>query len=194
MQSFREWSGSDLKCCLIPSHGVFIVPYASSLMSFSVDGFNIYRSHQQKTGYQRINEGLIPHDDRNEYIDDSVVPGETYWYRLGSFDDDGEWMSQTVSLTVPVGSLSLYQNLPNPFNPATTISFTLPNRVQTRLSIYNIAGKQVARLVDQVVEAGFTEITWNGRDDRGNPVSSGGYFYRLTAGKRTLEKKMLLLK
>ena len=70
----------------------------------------------------------------------------------------------------------------------------LPKRTQTRLSIYNIEGKLVNSLVDETLDEGFKEVVWNGNDAHGNPVSSGVYFYRLTAGKRTLTKKMVLLK
>ena len=90
--------------------------------------------------------------------------------------------------------LSLDQNFPNPFNPNTTISFTLPATSSVRLSVYDPEGKLVIVLVDDVLPQGFNEATWDSRDARGNPVSSGVYFYRLTAGNRTLTKKMVLLK
>ncbi|MEJ2722494.1 MAG: hypothetical protein P8181_15350, partial [bacterium] len=75
-----------------------------------LQGFNIYRSLEEETGFQRINEGLVPSDGENEYTDSDVVTGETYWYRLGAVADDGEWMSQTVSIAVPARSLVLHQN------------------------------------------------------------------------------------
>ncbi|UCG50542.1 MAG: T9SS type A sorting domain-containing protein [Candidatus Latescibacterota bacterium] len=95
---------------------------------------------------------------------------------------------------VPPARLALDQNHPNPFNPSTTISFTLPTRTKTVLSIYNVEGKLVATLVDETLDAGFKDVTWHGKDVRGNQVSTGVYFYRLTAGNQTLTKKMVLLK
>jgi hypothetical protein len=96
-------------------------------------------------------------------------------------------------LTVPHATY-LSQNLPNPFNPSTTIPFSLPMRMKANLSVYNVEGRLVTTLVDDTLDAGFKVITWHGEDARGNSVKSGVYFYRLTAGDRTLTKKMVLLK
>jgi hypothetical protein len=159
-----------------------------------LQGFNIYRSTKKETGFERINGGLVSPDGRNEYVDESVVPGETYWYRLGAVDEEGEWMSQTISLTVPAGTLALHQNRPNPFNPTTKISFVLPSASDVDLSIYDAQGKLVETMVAGRMEAGVKTYTWDGRDRQGEEVSSGVYFYRLTAGNRTLTKKMVLLK
>ena len=88
----------------------------------------------------------------------------------------------------------LYQNHPNPFNPTTTISFVLPERARAKLAIYDVAGRHVRTLVDEVRAGGLNEARWDGRDATGNPVSSGVYLYRLVAGSQTLTKKMTLLK
>jgi hypothetical protein len=88
----------------------------------------------------------------------------------------------------------LYQNYPNPFNPVTNISFTVPAKSHTNLSIYNIEGKLVKILMDGEFEGGVKTVVWNGTDERGNPVSSGVYFYRLRAGGDVMTKKMVLLK
>jgi hypothetical protein len=157
-------------------------------------GFNIYRSSEQAAGFERINEELIPVDQGNEYVDRDASTGKTYWYRVGAVADDGEWMSQTVSIVVPNPELALRQNVPNPFNPSTTISFTLPERTRVTLSIYDVQGKLVRTLVDDMVEEGYQERVWDGEDASGNQVGSGVYFYRLTTGDRTLTKKLVLLK
>ena len=83
--------------------------------------------------------------------------------------------------------------VPNPFNP-TTISFTLPERARVTLSIYDVQGRTVRTLVDETGSGGYQERVWDGRDAAGSPVSSGVYFYRLTAGNRTLTKKMVVLR
>jgi hypothetical protein len=83
---------------------------------------------------------------------------------------------------------------PNPFNPETEISFSLPERSQASLVIYNILGEKVKILVDQSMEAGVHTVHWNGKDQAGNPVASGIYFYKLTAGDLFLAKKMVLTK
>jgi len=159
-----------------------------------LQGFNIYRSLEENGSFERINEELIPFDEANEYTDKDASAGNTYWYRLGAVADDGEWMSQTVSIALPAGTLTLHQNVPNPFNPSTTISFTLAERAEVTLAIYDVKGRLVNTLVDGMVGEGYQERIWDGKDASGNPVGSGVYFYRLTAGDKTLTKKMVLLK
>ncbi|HOP06414.1 MAG TPA: S8 family serine peptidase [candidate division Zixibacteria bacterium] len=85
-------------------------------------------------------------------------------------------------------------NFPNPFNPQTTISFSLaaPGRVQLR--IYNVLGQEVATLVDDRLESGQHEFVWNGTSSSGHPVGSGVYFYRLTTDNTTATRKLLLLR
>ena len=95
---------------------------------------------------------------------------------------------------VPKAVLALHQNHPNPFNPATTISFVLPERARVTLAIYDVEGRHVRTLVDQVLAAGKNEATWDGADDRGNRMSSGVYVYRLKTEKQSLTGKMVLLK
>jgi len=97
-----------------------------------------------------------------------------------------------VKVTGP--SVSLGQNSPNPFNPTTTISFTLPERELVTLSSYDAAGKLVRTLVNEVRAYGKNQVTWDGRDNAGVAVGSGVYFYRLAAGKFSESKKMVMLK
>ena len=85
-------------------------------------------------------------------------------------------------------------NYPNPFNPTTTISYSLPREGKISLSIYNIKGQLVKQLVSGSQPEGYYEIVWNGKDDTGKQVSSGIYYYRITACGKTLNKKMLMLK
>ena len=91
-------------------------------------------------------------------------------------------------------NFKLYQNSPNPFNPNTHIRFDLPNNESIRLTIYNIAGKQVAQINKDNLSAGQHEINWKGQDQYGDPLPSGLYIYRLVAGNKTSTRKMLLLK
>jgi flagellar hook assembly protein FlgD len=97
---------------------------------------------------------------------------------------------------VPMG-YSLAQNYPNPFNPKTDIRYQISDSrspVHTSLKIFNILGQEVRMLVDEVKEAGYYTVTWDGKDRFGNDVASGVYFYRLTAGDYTATKRMVLLK
>lgn len=88
----------------------------------------------------------------------------------------------------------LIANYPNPFNPETTVRFSIPFATKVELSIYDIRGQKVCTLVDNEMEKGMHSVIWNGRDNAGKQVSSGIYLYKLTTGNRTAVKKMLLLK
>jgi flagellar hook assembly protein FlgD len=93
--------------------------------------------------------------------------------------------------------LSLGQNHPNPFNPETTIPYDLPHsdkRERVRLWVLDIAGRIVTTLVDEDQGGGSYRVTWLGRDNRGEAVSSGVYFYVLDVGGQRRTKKLVLLK
>lgn len=92
------------------------------------------------------------------------------------------------------GETLLKQNIPNPFNPVTTIGFELPGAVHVNLSIYDVKGELVSTLVDQRMTAGSKEVNWIAKDSRGRAVSSGVYFYRLVAGDFVQARKMVLLR
>ena len=89
---------------------------------------------------------------------------------------------------------SLSPNYPNPFNPETTISFSLSKASDVSLNIYNIKGQLVKILVNESKELGNHSVVWNGKDNNDSKVSSGVYFYRIKAGEFTDMKKMLLIK
>ncbi len=88
----------------------------------------------------------------------------------------------------------LGQNYPNPFNPTTTIDYSVPAQSRVEIQIFNVLGQTVRTLVDEDQTAGSYKVTWNCTDDGGRQVSSGIYFYRITAGSFTQSKKMVLLK
>jgi hypothetical protein len=89
----------------------------------------------------------------------------------------------------------LKANYPNPFNPTTNISFSLPAEAEIKLNIYNIKGQKVKTLTNSIYPQGNHNVMWNGRDDNGQPVGSGVYFYRLQVdGKTQATRKCLLLK
>lgn len=95
--------------------------------------------------------------------------------------------------TVPDG-FTLYQNYPNPFNPATQIEFSLNTASDVRLTVYDLLGREVTSLIDTPLEAGRHSATWNGRDQHGQVVSSGVYFYRLKTESSEQTRKMILMK
>ncbi len=91
-------------------------------------------------------------------------------------------------------ALNLAQNRPNPFNPSTTIAFSLPERGQVTLRVYDVEGRLVRTLVNGALPAGGHEATWRGDDDDGRRAASGLYFYRLQTPSGDLVRKMTLVK
>ena len=90
---------------------------------------------------------------------------------------------------------ALHQNFPNPFNPDTTIKYDLAESADVTLQIYNVLGQVVRTLVaSEAQNAGRYQIRWSGMDDRGVSVSSGIYFYRISAGEFQNVRKLMLLK
>jgi len=96
--------------------------------------------------------------------------------------------------TLVPGSFMLHQNYPNPFNPTTEIKFDLPQSASVNLTVYNLLGREIRSLVDETLPAGVHVVVWDGRDDTGQAVASGIYFYRLSSDAYSARKKMLLLK
>jgi hypothetical protein len=99
----------------------------------------------------------------------------------------------SVAMAVPE-EFVVMQNYPNPFNPETHIRFQLPVAGRTRIVIFNTLGQLVKQLLDASLPAGYHEIKWDGKDERGLATSSGVYYLRIEAGVHHANKKMVLLK
>ncbi|NQV15958.1 T9SS type A sorting domain-containing protein [bacterium] len=134
------------------------------------------------------------------YVDDSVEPGNVYDYRLGDVSYDGEiayHIQAVVGISVPVplpDEHVLYQNFPNPFNPATVIRYALAEAEHVSLKIVNIRGQNVLSLVNDQLEAGYYQTDWSGVDESGNLVGAGVYLCLFRAGKETRTIKMMYLR
>jgi hypothetical protein len=89
---------------------------------------------------------------------------------------------------------ALSKNYPNPFNPTTTIDYSIPQAGNVELVIYNTAGQKIRTLINQMQDASFYKVVWDGRDESGQSVASGIYFYRLVAGNFSKIEKMTLIK
>ncbi len=119
---------------------------------------------------------------------------------LKSYDGTA-WKSYTFDYPTSVedgeaspSALRIIGNHPNPFNPSTTISFTLSRAGQTRLTVYDASGQKVRELASGHLSSGAHSAVWDGRDASGRPVSSGVYFSRLESGGKVSSAKMLLMK
>jgi photosystem II stability/assembly factor-like uncharacterized protein len=157
-----------------------------------VRGYQLYRSDAGGPEVT-IDDRLIDPSARS-FIDRDVEEGNTYRYTLAAVHLDGsETRSQAVTVTMPQRGVTLFQNHPNPFNPSTTIRFSLPERMSVRLAVYDVAGRRVVTLVDGIRTDGVSTVNWNGRNEAGEPVVSGVYFYRLITRDVTRTRKMVML-
>jgi hypothetical protein len=166
----------------------------STSPSASFDGFNVYRSESTEGVFAKLNAVLVPKERGGIYADETALAGATYAYRVGAVSRDGEWYSQSVSLSLPPKPTTLYQNYPNPFNPSTNIAFYLASPGNVSLVIYDVKGSVVRTLADGAKPAGRHTATWDGKNDGGRQTSSGVYYYRLEAGKTTFTKKLVIVR
>jgi len=140
---------------------------------------------------------VIPNDS-GFYVIDIKRPAQSYeWYCfLGTYNRGGNIYQATPveDAGIPAIGTMLNANYPNPFNPSTVISFNLAQSGNVSISIFNQKGQIVRTLVDSQMPAGAHQIVWNGMDDHGSSVSSGIYYYRMTSGKYTSTRKMVMMK
>jgi hypothetical protein len=158
--------------------------------------FQVYREIEGKGKFLPIETdinrlGVLSYN----IVDTSCELGSRYRYRVDVTDEEGTrtlFVTETVGTETP--ALTLGQNYPNPFNPSTTIQYSVPERCYVTLDIFNVAGRRVDRLVDGIQKAGRHERVWGGRNHEGAILSSGVYFYELTAGKKSVTRKMILMR
>jgi len=159
-------------------------------------GFHFLRAKNPGGEFEEI-EG--PKFDRDGmafvFEDHDCEPGITYSYRI-ELEENGNRrvLFETDEITAPVLPLTLGQNVPNPFNPSTSIAFYLPERSHVRIDVYDVTGRLVTTLTDGTRSGGSHTVEWNGSDTSGRSAASGVYFYRLVAGKSVQTKKMILLR
>jgi hypothetical protein len=128
------------------------------------------------------------------YVDDiSSITAASLAYRLKQIDFNGsyEYSDEVlieVEIPIPL-EFALHQNFPNPFNPVTTINYSLPVKSQVELVIYNALGERLKRLVSGEKDAGYHKVEFNAKS-----LPSGVYFYHLKAGDYVATKKMILIK
>lgn len=166
----------------------------STIMEENNRGFDIERKSSgevwKKIGYI---EGHGTTNQTNNYtFTERGMAAGTYNYRLKQIDYNGNYKYYDLSNEVIIGipsKYSLAQNYPNPFNPATVINFAIPATIYVSLNVYDISGKQVASLVNNVKAAGYYSVTFDAKG-----LSSGMYFYKLTTDNFSAVKKMVVLK
>ena len=111
-------------------------------------------------------------------------------------DDFGQfsgYLNTFVEGSLPK-EFTLHSNYPNPFNPSTVISYDLSRETAVKLNVYDMKGRRINALVNQVQNAGRHHVRWNAKDARGNGISAGVYLYRLEAGGKVFTEKMIFMK
>ena len=149
------------------------------------------------TGYENQSGRMVVYSLEGAHIDPSLGPifeglSGARVIRIEMSDVTGHTVASASVGTRP-DQLQLRGNYPNPFNPATAISFAIGSPGTVQINIYNILGGQVARL-EGYFQAGEQELIWDGKDSAGGPVPSGVYFYRIEYEGQQEVKRMLLLK
>ena len=158
-----------------------------------VQGYRVYRGEGTAAPVQ-LTDGLID-ASATSFVDPDPRAGVSYTYILAAIKENGdEVQSLPASVTTPALSLALGQNYPNPFNPVTKIPFVLESEGRALVRVFDVKGALVATVFDGTLGAGRHSVEWSGRDERGQPVASGLYLYTLATNKRTLAKKMMLVK
>jgi len=160
--------------------------------SGAFDGFDVYRGEGDGE-FERLNQAPLPADDARGFEDETAIPGREYTYRLEALDGP-DVFSAELKIELPPRPLTLYQNFPNPFNPATSIAFFLPRDETVSIVIFDVGGRMVRTLLQEKRSAGKHTVVWNGGNEAGSPAASGVYYCRLTAGKQKITRKLVLMR
>jgi hypothetical protein len=165
------------------------------------EDFQYYRVYRGDDEEFIPGPGTLVHETAVSGWIDPEYDGWDVHYNVTALDHAGNESDPAGAGTVTGGdtpqtpaSYALYQNVPNPFNPMTTIRFDLPRAAHVTVSVYNIKGEHVASVVDGDMTAGRKEVVWTAVNGRGDAVASGIYFYRLVVGDYVQTRKMVLLR
>jgi len=174
--------------------------YTDVFVAMSADGGDTW------SDFQVSETSFLPesHVFFGDYTNIAALDGKVYpiWMRM----DQGVLSVWTALVQIPLPTAAgpaplpgrdrviLSQNWPNPFNPSTRIDFVIPDAASVMLRVYDLAGARVATLLDRAMQAGPYHVDWDGRDERGQRVSSGVYLYELQAGEHSVTRKMTLVK
>ena len=189
------------------THGTYNVDYPDGIKPVDGAVFNAtYSGYNENTyggaGIQYVGKfGSGQHTGQLVYLAvgfETIYPRETrdsVMARILDFFSDPTGIEGNQPSPI-VRAFELQANYPNPFNPGTTIPVTIYQATQqpARLEIFDLSGRRVRKLVNRPLAPGNYTFRWDGRDDHGQPVASGTYFYRFQLGQRVETRKMILLK
>ena len=153
----------------------------------SILTFEIVTNERQDN--QRITSYLVLNQETGIFENRLLVAGQQK-HSIITFGDPSEFPEDDQNVNCVV----LNSNYPNPFNPVTNISFSLPQEQDIELTVYNMKGQRVCQLVKGHYLSGEHSVTWDGSNDAGKAVASGLYLYKLKTSDQIISKKMLMLK
>ncbi|UCH62731.1 MAG: T9SS type A sorting domain-containing protein [Fidelibacterota bacterium] len=135
-------------------------------------------------------------DESFTHAEDNFPLGDLNWFPVQKAAWEAGSTAVGIADQIPAvpSRFSLAQNFPNPFNPSTTIAYSLNKAADVEMAVYNILGQKIRTLVNKNLQAGEYSAQWNGRNNEGNLVASGIYFYQLVAGDQIQVRKMLLMR
>jgi hypothetical protein len=183
-----------------------VILYWKTATEINNQGFYIERSIDD-LNWQTI--GFIKGSNNNTEITnysfvDNEISSEKYYYRLKQLDYNGMYdYSNTIEVSISINTFYLFQNYPNPFNPVTTIKYAIKERGMITLTVYDILGREITTLVNEVKDAGYYTVQFDGsRLASGVQYASGVYIYTIRAtgietgssSKFIKSNKMLLIK
>jgi hypothetical protein len=139
------------------------------------------------------NKVLVWSSTGNSFTSAEVLTADAELVSVSAVDRDSRELATTITAKVAPTAFALHPAYPNPFNPFVNLSFDLPEVMNYSLRVYNVTG-QLVRSFEGVGNASLNVVTWDGKDEAGNEVSSGVYFYKLTAGGFSATEKMVMMK
>ena len=177
-------------------------------LTWEQSGIDNSREFSHYNIFRNVDEGAFSLLDTTlvfTYVDSLSETGDYGYYVTAMYAQNNQsdptetiiieyLQTDTENELIPLAT-KLEGNYPNPFNPTTTINFSLAKDAKNaNLEIYNIKGQKVITLVDEKLDAGYYSVVWDGKDDKGKNVTSGIFLYMMKADKYTSTRKMILLK
>jgi len=137
---------------------------------------------------------LSAYDNQDVYIAIRCVSDDAFVFYVDNFSVHTDGGSSAEDPTAPMLQTELKGNYPNPFNPTTTIRYSVKEAGPVEIEIYNVKGQLVKHLMQEDKAAGEHTVIWNGNDENNQAVSTGVYFYKMNAGKYSSTRKMIMMK
>jgi len=211
LYAWEDIAQDGLKIC----DEVFSVPVELAIFTAQPQGQEVFLRWSTSTESNNLGFEVQRRDAHREFTRLAFVPGfgtttqshsysyvdrdldlGSYFYRLKQIDTDGSFTYSSdvqVEMSAP-REFALQESYPNPFSVQTLIRLQLPQPGHVQLIVYNLLGREVKRIVDERLSAGYQSFAWDGRDNLGNLAPNGVYFYKLITPAFSSTRKMILLR